>query len=66
MAADTQKPPVDEKPIWGCAAIADEIDRTKRQTFHLLENGIIEARKVGGRWCAYPSRLRRSLTGDAA
>jgi hypothetical protein len=44
--------------IWGVRSIAHEIARNPRQTFHLLENGRLPARKVGGRWCASRSGLR--------
>jgi hypothetical protein len=38
--------------LWGTSAIAKAIERTDRQTLHLLETQAIPARKVGGRWCA--------------
>jgi hypothetical protein len=44
---------------WGVAAIAEEIGRNERQTFHLLENERLPARKIGGRWCASRSGLRK-------
>jgi hypothetical protein len=45
--------------IWGVTGIGREIGRNQRQTFHLLENGRIPAKKVGGRWCASRAGLRR-------
>jgi hypothetical protein len=45
--------------IWGVAGIAREIGRNVRQTFHLLENDRLPARKIGGRWCASRSGLRQ-------
>jgi hypothetical protein len=45
--------------LWGVQSIANEIDRTERQTFHLLETGRLPARKVGGRWCSTRTRLRK-------
>jgi len=36
--------------LWGAEAIAREIGRPVRATFHLLEAGELPARKVGGRW----------------
>ena len=36
--------------IWGAKAIGEEIDRSPRQTFYLLENGTLPARKVGNLW----------------
>jgi hypothetical protein len=44
--------------LWGAQNIAKEIDRTERQTFHLLETGQLPARNVGNRWCATRTRLR--------
>jgi hypothetical protein len=52
------------KPVWGAAAIGEEINRTERQTHHLLSTGQIKcAQKKGGRWCATPSALRREFGG---
>jgi hypothetical protein len=45
--------------VWGVAAIATAINRTPRQTFHLLETSKLPAAKIGGRWCASRSGLRR-------
>jgi hypothetical protein len=44
--------------IWGVTAIAREINRNNRQTFHLLENRRVPASKIGGRWCASRAGLR--------
>jgi hypothetical protein len=53
------------KPLWGAAAIGREINRTPRQTHHLLSKGHIKsARQVGGRWTAIPSSLRREFGGE--
>ena len=38
--------------IWGISAIARAIGRTNRQTYHLLANGELPAKRVGGRWVA--------------
>jgi hypothetical protein len=51
-----------DKPVWGAAAIGEEINRTERQTHHLLSTGQIKcAQKKGGRWTATPSALRREF-----
>jgi hypothetical protein len=48
--------------IWGVAAIAREINRTPRQTFHLLSKGALTSvKKIGGRYIATRSALRREL-----
>lgn len=52
--------------VWGCKEIAKAIDRTERQTFYLLEKGLLPAKKVGERWCASREQLRRQLVGEAA
>lgn len=51
--------------IWGAGAIAREICRPVRATFHLLENGEIPAQKVGGRWVADRQILRSFLRGES-
>lgn len=61
MAAE--KAPLDL--IWGADAIAIELGRTRRATFHLLENGEIPAKKVGGRWVASRDALRKHFEGVA-
>jgi hypothetical protein len=45
--------------VWGVTSIAKEINRNPRQTFHLLENGRLPAKKVGGRWCASRTGLQK-------
>lgn len=36
--------------LWGVRAIAAAINRTERQTFHMLEAGTMPGGKVGNRW----------------
>jgi hypothetical protein len=39
------------KIIWGCKAIAKEIGRSEKATFHALQEGKIPgAKKIAGRW----------------
>jgi hypothetical protein len=45
--------------IWGIDAIAAEIARNRRQTFYLLENGKLPAKKLMGRWCSTRTGLRQ-------
>lgn len=52
--------------IWGCKAIAQEINRTERQTYHMLEKGVLPADKVGKIWVARRSRLQIVGVGEAA
>lgn len=48
-----------EDLIWGVAGIATEINRSPRQTFHMLENGRLPAKKIGGRWCASRAGMKK-------
>lgn len=43
--------------IWGAAEIAKLIGRSPRATFHMLDNGELPAKKVGGRWVAERGKL---------
>lgn len=49
--------------VWGGAAIAREIGRTERQTYHMLEAGQLPATKVGSLWVSSRRGLRTRLTG---
>lgn len=51
--------------IWGAHAIASLIGRSTRATFHMLDNGELPAKKVGGRWVADRSKLLQFFTEDA-
>ncbi|MCO6180270.1 DNA-binding protein [Ciceribacter sp. RN22] len=52
--------------VWGANAIARVINRTDRQTFHMLDAGELPAKKVGGRWVASRKKLLEFLIGEAA
>ncbi len=54
--------------VWGCEGISREINRTPRQTFHLLETGALDgaARKIQNRWVAERGKLRAIFVGEAA
>ena len=47
--------------LWGCKAIAAFIDRTPRQTFHLLEAKKLPAGKIGPNWIATKSALTKYI-----
>jgi hypothetical protein len=47
--------------IWGAKAIAREIGRSPRQTFNMLEQGLIPATRVGRLWCSEKTVLRRAI-----
>ena len=60
------KGPVVDDPLgrqlWGAKNIGFAINRTERQTVHLLGRGAIKsAKKVAGRWTASESALRREF-----
>jgi hypothetical protein len=53
--------------VWEAEGIAREINRTPRQTYHLLKCGAIKAAKrVGGRWCADKKGLREQFCARVA
>jgi hypothetical protein len=53
-----------DKFVWGAGAIGEEINRTERQTHHLLSTGQIKcAQKKGGRWVASRTALRAEFGG---
>jgi hypothetical protein len=49
--------------LWGAQAIADFIERKRRDAYHLLENNLIPAKKVGSQWVAHRDTLRAHLSG---
>jgi hypothetical protein len=51
--------------LWGAKAIGRVINRTERQTNHLLAKGAIKsAHKVLGQWTANADRLVREFAGE--
>jgi hypothetical protein len=50
--------------VWGAEAIGRVIGKTPRATFHLLERGLLPARKVGKQWVASRRKLLQALTGE--
>jgi hypothetical protein len=64
----TEKP-IGDDLIWGAVAIAAEINQSERQTFHMLENGLLPAGKIGKKWVGSRTAIRAALlkiTGAAA
>lgn len=52
---------------WGAKAIAREINKTPRATFHLLEKGQIPgSRKIGEQWVLDVQKFRDSFKETAA
>jgi hypothetical protein len=66
------KPPetetLGEDILWGARRIAEEIGVPTRKAYHLLENNLIPARKIGRDWCARRSVLNQhfAVSGEAA
>jgi hypothetical protein len=56
---DSSYDPTLDLPVWGAAAISEIINRSRRQTFYMLERGLLDADKYGNRWCSTPRRLLR-------
>ena len=56
---DPMQEHLSEDLLWGINAIADEIGRTPRQTFHMVHTGQLPTMKCGGRIVARRSALRR-------
>lgn len=52
--------------IWGAAAIGEYLGLNKKQTFHLLENGRLPAKKVGARWLCSKAKLQAFIEKEAA
>lgn len=52
------------RPIWGANAIGAELGLTQRQTYWMLENGSLPARKVGNRWVADAEKLHAFIRND--
>jgi hypothetical protein len=53
-------------PLWGARAISKQINRSERQTYFLLEEGHLPARKIGGTWTSTPRALRAHFCIEAA
>ena len=51
----------DDEIIWLAKGIAKAINRTERQTIHLLETGQLPAAKIGGRWFSTKLKLHDRL-----
>lgn len=43
--------------VWGVPQIAVIINRTPRETYYLVEQGLIDCDKIGERWRSTPRRL---------
>jgi hypothetical protein len=50
--------------VWGAAEIGAVIRKSERAVFHLLESGLLPAKKVGGRWVSSRKKLLAAVIGD--
>jgi hypothetical protein len=55
-----------DTPIYGAKAIAKVVNKSPRATFHLLQAGLLPARKLGTQWVTTPRMLREALLGESA
>ena len=55
-----------DAPVWGAEAIGAVIGKPERATFHMLESGLLPAKKIGNRWVSSRKRLLAAVTGDEA
>jgi hypothetical protein len=53
-----------DTPVWGAAEIGAVIGKPARAVFHMLENGLLPAKKVGGRWVSSRKKLLAAVIGD--
>ena len=56
-----------DEPIWGIENFAKVINRTERQTYHLVATGKLPGvNKVGDRYVSTRRKLRSGVLGEAA
>jgi hypothetical protein len=60
------EPSLRDDLLWGAEQIAHEINRSVRETYYLLQHGLIPAEKVGDIWTSTKSGLRRRFSGEQA
>jgi excisionase family DNA binding protein len=55
-----------DQPVWNADEMAKVLGRTKRQVFHMLHSGHIDASRIGGRWVSTRRRLLKNIVGGDA
>jgi hypothetical protein len=53
-----------DRILWGARDIGQEINRTTSQTFRMLEEGLLPAKKIKKIWVSTPRQLRQALTAE--
>ncbi len=66
VTKQTTQPALCDDILWGCEAIAAEINRPTHITFRMLQQGLIPAEKAGAIWVSTKSRLRAHFNGSEA
>ena len=61
-----EKPTDLDVPVWGAKEIAIIINRSPRQTFHMLSSGVLPAKKVGDRYVSTKRKLLDAVLGEVA
>jgi hypothetical protein len=53
-----------DRPVWGAHEIAQIVNLTRKQAFRLLEQGHLDATKLGGKWVSTRRRLLARIAGE--
>ena len=62
-----ETPPCMDEPIWGIENFARIINRTERQTYHLVATGkLAGVNKVGDRYVSTRRKLLNAVLGEEA
>jgi hypothetical protein len=48
--------------VWGAEAIGEVVNRSSRQTFYMLQAGLLPAKKIGNTWVSTVRELRDAVT----
>ncbi len=52
-----------DRPVWGCAAIAEIVERPISVVFYLLSKRLLDADKIGKQWVTTRRRLLNQFAG---
>jgi hypothetical protein len=52
-----------DTPVWGATEIAKILKRSERATYRLLEEGHVDAERLGHQWVSTKRRLLRRIAG---
>jgi hypothetical protein len=53
-----------DRPVWGAEAFGQIINRDVTHVFYMLNNGLLDADKIGRRWVSTPRRLLGQFNGQ--